>query len=51
LIKLLASTNEPEVLPAFRRLAVSGGLATEVRLAVLEAINQLTAKDSTSSAA
>src|SRR5678815_2062179 len=51
LIKLLASTNEPEVLPAFRRLAVSGGLATEVRLAVLEAINQLTAKDPTSSAA
>jgi len=51
LIKLLASTNEPEVLPAFRRLAVSGGLATEVRLAVLEAINQLTAKNSTSSAA
>ena len=51
LIKLLASTNEPEVLPAFRRLAVSGGLATEVRLAVLEALNQLTTKDSTSSAA
>jgi hypothetical protein len=51
LIKLLASTNEPEVLPAFRRLAVSGGLATEVRLAVLEAITQLTTKDSTSSAA
>src|SRR6185369_688434 len=44
LIKLLATTNEPEVLPAFRRLAVSGGLATEVRLAVLEAINQLTTK-------
>jgi len=51
LIKLLASTNEPEVLPAFRRLAVSGGLAAEVRLAVLEAINQLTTKASTSSAA
>jgi hypothetical protein len=51
LIKMLASTNEPEVLPAFRRLAVSGGLATEVRLAVLEAITQLTTKDSTSSAA
>ena len=51
LIKLLASTNEPEVLPAFRRLAVSGGLATEVRLAVLEAITQLTTKESTSSAA
>ena len=51
LVKLLASTNEPEVLPAFRRLAVSGGLAAEVRLAVLEAITQLTTKDSTSTAA
>jgi hypothetical protein len=46
LIKLLATTNEPEVLPAFRRLAVSGGLAAEVRLAVLEAITQLTASTS-----
>ena len=51
LIKLLATTNEPEVLPAFRRLAVSGGLAAEVRLAVLEAITQLTSKDSNTSAA
>jgi hypothetical protein len=41
LIKLLATTNQPEVLPAFRRLAISGGLDPEVRLSILEAIKTL----------
>jgi len=40
-IRLLAASGEPEVLPAFRRLEGSSSLAMEVRAAVAEAINQL----------
>ncbi len=39
LIKLLASSGDPEVIPAFRRLAGSS-LPAEVRAAIVEAINQ-----------
>ena len=39
-IKLLASSGEPDVVPAFRRLAASS-LPPEVRAAVAEAIGQL----------
>lgn len=41
IVRLLASSGGPEVLSAFRRLAVNSALATEVRLALLEAINQI----------
>ena len=41
-VSLLASSGGPEVLSAFRRLALSGSLASEVQLALLEAINQIT---------
>ena len=40
-IKLLALTGQPEVVPAFRRLAVHGSLPSEVRSAVMEAIYQI----------
>jgi hypothetical protein len=40
-IKLLALTGQPEVVPAFRRLAVRGSLPAEVRSAVMEAIYQI----------
>jgi hypothetical protein len=40
-IKLLALTGQPEVVPAFRRLAVRGSLPSEVRSAVMEAIYQI----------
>ncbi|HKE58993.1 MAG TPA: hypothetical protein VKB46_19925 [Pyrinomonadaceae bacterium] len=52
-VSLLASSGGPEVLSAFRRLALSGSLATEVQLALLEAINQITnpIKETTPSAA
>ena len=39
LIKLLASSGDAEVIPAFRRLAESS-LPAEVRVAIVEAINQ-----------
>ncbi len=42
LVSLLASSGGPEVLSAFRRLALGGALATELKLALLEAINQIT---------
>src|SRR5262245_34447138 len=52
-VSLLASSGGPEVLSAFRRLALSGSLASEVQLALLEAINQITnpTKETTPSAA
>jgi hypothetical protein len=52
-VRLLASSGGPEVLSAFRRLALSGSLATEVQLVLLEAINQITnpTKETTPSAA
>jgi hypothetical protein len=40
-VKLLGLNGQPEVLPAFRRLAVSGVLPSEVRAAVIEAIYEL----------
>ncbi len=40
-IKLLALTGRPEVVAAFRRLAVRGSLPSEVRSAVMEAIYQI----------
>jgi len=40
-IKLLALSGQPEVLPAFRRLAVRGTLPPDVRSAVMEAIYQI----------
>lgn len=40
-VKLLALSGQPEVLPAFRRLAVRGSLPAEVRSAVMEAIYQI----------
>jgi hypothetical protein len=40
LIKLLASSGEPEVIPAFRRLTGSS-LPAEVRAAIVEAITQI----------
>jgi len=40
-IKLLAFCNQPEIIPAFRSLAIRGALPTEVRSAVMEAIYQI----------
>jgi HEAT repeat protein len=40
-VKLLALSGQPEVLPAFRRMAVRGSLPPEVRSAVMEAIYQI----------
>jgi hypothetical protein len=40
-IKLLALNGQPEIIPFFRRLAVSGSLPSEVRAAVIEAIYEL----------
>jgi hypothetical protein len=40
-IKLLALSGQPEVLSAFRRMAVRGSLPAEVRSAVMEAIYQI----------
>ncbi|HEY2970868.1 MAG TPA: HEAT repeat domain-containing protein [Pyrinomonadaceae bacterium] len=44
-IKLLASSGDPEIIPAFRRLTTSS-LPAEVRTAILEAINQLGSQSS-----
>ena len=41
-VKLLALSGQPEILPAFRRMAVLGSLPPEVRSAVMEAIYQIT---------
>ena len=43
-IKLLALSGQPEVLPAFRRMAVRGSLPAEVRSAVMEAIYQISSQ-------
>jgi hypothetical protein len=52
-VKLLALSGQPEIVPAFRRLAVRGSLPSEVRSAVMEAIYQISsqARETTSSAA
>jgi hypothetical protein len=43
-IKLLALSGQPDILPAFRRMAVRGTLPPEVRSAILEAIYQITSQ-------
>ena len=43
-VKLLALSGQPEVLPAFRRMAVRGSLPPDVRSAVMEAIYQVTSQ-------
>jgi hypothetical protein len=43
-VKLLALSGQPDILPAFRRMAVRGSLPPEVRSAVMEAIYQITSK-------
>ena len=52
-VKLLALSGQPEIVPAFRRLAVRGSLPSEVRSAVMEAIYQIgsQARESAPSAA
>ncbi len=40
-IRLLTFSNQPDIIPAFRSLAVRGSLPTEVRSAVMEAIYQI----------
>ncbi|HUE80541.1 MAG TPA: HEAT repeat domain-containing protein, partial [Pyrinomonadaceae bacterium] len=40
-IKLLAFSNQSEIVPSFRRLAVRGSLPPEVRSAVMEAIHEM----------
>jgi hypothetical protein len=40
-VKLLALSGHPDILPAFRRMAVRGSLPPEVRSAVMEAIYQI----------
>jgi hypothetical protein len=43
-VKLLALSDQPDILPAFRRMAVRGSLPPEVRAAVMEAIYQITSQ-------
>ncbi len=43
-VKLLALSGQPDILPAFRRMAVRGSLPAEVRAAVMEAIYQITSQ-------
>ncbi len=52
-VKLLALSGQPEIVPAFRRLAVRGSLPSEVRSAVMEAIYQISSqtRETTPSAA
>jgi hypothetical protein len=40
-IKLLTFSNQPDVIPAFRSLAVRGSLPTEIRSALMESIYQI----------
>jgi hypothetical protein len=40
-IKLLTFSNQPEIVPAFRSLAVKGSLPTEIRSALMESIYQI----------
>jgi HEAT repeat protein len=51
-VTLLAMSGQPEVVPAFRRLAVRGSLPAEVRSAVMEALHRISeARDGAQSAA
>lgn len=43
-VKLLALSGQPGILPEFRRLAVRGSLPSEVRAAVMEAIYQISSQ-------
>jgi tubulysin polyketide synthase-like protein/HEAT repeat protein len=43
-IKLLALSGQPDILPAFRRMAVRGSLPPDVRSAIMEAIYQITSQ-------
>ena len=43
-VKLLALSGQPGILPSFRRMAVRGSLPPEVRSAVMEAIYQITSQ-------
>ena len=43
-VKLLALSGQPDVLAAFRRMAVRGSLPAEIRSAVMEAIYQITSQ-------
>jgi hypothetical protein len=43
-VKLLALSGQPEIVPAFRRLAVRGSLPSDVRSAVMEAIYQISSQ-------
>jgi HEAT repeats len=45
-VKLLALSEQAEIVPAFRRLAVRGSLPSEVRSAVMEAIYQISSQTS-----
>jgi hypothetical protein len=45
-VKLLALSGQPEIVPAFRRLAVRGSLPSEVRSALMEAIYQISSQAS-----
>jgi TubC N-terminal docking domain len=45
-VKLLALSGQPSILPAFRRMAVRGMLPPEVRSAVMESIYQMTSQSS-----
>nr|MBA2340864.1 hypothetical protein [Pyrinomonadaceae bacterium] len=47
-VNLLTLSSHQNILPAFRRLAVRGSLPTEVRYAVMEAIYQISNKQSSS---
>jgi hypothetical protein len=49
-VKLLALSGQPEVLPAFRRMAVRGSLPADVRSAVVEAIYHITSQSPTDAA-
>ena len=40
-IRLLASSNEPEIVPALQRLAANGSLAPQLRCAASEAVTQI----------
>jgi hypothetical protein len=52
-IKLLTFSNQPDIIPAFRSLAVRGSLPTEVRSALMESIYQISnnARENAQSAA
>ncbi|MDQ6652436.1 MAG: HEAT repeat domain-containing protein [Acidobacteriota bacterium] len=52
-IKLLTFSNQPDIIPAFRSLAVRGSIPPEVRSALMESINEISnnAREHTRSAA